>query len=360
MVLQRFRILSLCSWAKDFKKGMAGWMNSIPSPEAAGAPEAGMDWSPEGATTVSVLSPETTRALTELRSRLSTEQLREAVQRLQPPNRVLMVKPSVKACLKQACLKRPEPEFGDETLHISLCSGMGADFHILKLIGAIENGSITQSIGVENDEVKRAICNNLHPPETCPLGGVDHTWFNDIMAIKREDIVKLKRRGRVKRVDLQPPCKDHSTKRLLPSKYGKQLKDPRPGFRGRHGQVALKGLEILGWIIDIHGSEVEYFMEFLDCSDMKSDWSLVCEALGEPIVLDAADVSTNRRNRVYWTNIQCPTDRAKLTEGFSPIDANTCMDTGRSCEPYKVCGKTTIRTIGGSWIGDPSACRAAR
>ena len=29
------------------------------------------------------------------------------------------------------------------------------------------------------------------------------------------------------------------------------------------------------------------------------------------------------------------------------------MDTGRSCEPYKVCGKTTIRTIGGSWIGDP-------
>ena len=137
--------------------------------------------------------------------------------------------------------------------------------------------------------MKRAICNNLHPPETCPLGGVDHTWFNDIMAIKREDIVKLKRRGRVKRVDLQPPCKDHSTKRLLPSKYGKQLKDPRPGFRGRHGQVALKGLEILGWIIDIHGSEVEYFMEFLDCSDMKSDWSLVCEALGEPIVLDAAD-----------------------------------------------------------------------
>ena len=59
----------------------------------------------------------------------------------------------------------------EERIHLSLGDGMGAALYVMKAIGA----DITWSIGVEKSEEKKRICNNVHPPMECPLGGVDHS-----------------------------------------------------------------------------------------------------------------------------------------------------------------------------------------
>ena len=87
---------------------------------------------------------------------------------------------------------------------------------------------------------------------------------------------------------------------------------------------------------------------------MSADGAIITAALGQPLVLDAADFSGSRRRRSYWTNIPLPIDHAELTAGFKLVDANLCMDPDRRVESYFIDGKTTIRTIGKSWQGDPA------
>ena len=48
-------------------------------------------------------------------------------------------------------------------------------------------------------------------------------------------------------------------------------------------------------------------------------------------------------------------DIAQLTAGYSLGDLNTCLDPGHIVEPYSIDGKQTMRTIGGSWSGDPDS-----
>ena len=50
-----------------------------------------------------------------------------------------------------------------------------------------------------------------------------------------------------------------------------------------------------------------------------------------------------------------PDDIAQLIAGYFPGDSNTCMDPGRIVEPYFIVGQQTMRTIGGSWPGDPDS-----
>ena len=78
---------------------------------------------------------------------------------------------------------------------------------------------------------------------------------------------------------------------------------------------------------------------------------MLTRTLGDPLVCDAADYSGSRRVRAYWTNVPYPLDEGQMSTGFGPVDANLCMDPGRTVEPYTVDGKTTIRTIGKSWAG---------
>ena len=99
------------------------------------------------------------------------------------------------------------------------------------------------------------------------------------------------------------------------------------------------------------------FSENIKFDDTQADWQVVCKALGTPRILDSADYSMARRVRAYWSNIQMPDDIAQPTSGYSPGDPNTCtcMDPGRTVEPYFIDGKQTMRTIGGSWSGDPDS-----
>ena len=58
--------------------------------------------------------------------------------------------------------------------------------------------------------------------------------------------------------------------------------------------------------------------------------------------------------------MRLPSSQEELTRGFSPVNPNRYqyMRTGRTVEPYIVDGKTTARTIGASWIGDPNHLKA--
>ena len=238
-----------------------------------------------------------------------------------------------------------------ERIHLSLCDGMGTALTVMKLIGA----DITRCIGVENNEMKRTICDNMHPPDTCSVGGVEHTWHSNVFDIKREDIAALGK-GSVVAVDIAADCTDFSLLRNLPSKYGPRgkLKVPRPGLKGPKGAVLVQCILVTSWVIE-DNPEVEVFCENIKFADLVEDWALMAAAFGEPLVVDSADVSYTRRVRAYWTNIPYPTDVATLTAGFAPMDSSMCMDVGRTCEPYKVDGKTTVRTIAKSWAGNPNS-----
>ena len=151
-------------------------------------------------------------------------------------------------------------------------------------------------------------------------------------------------------------CKDFCRSRLLPSKYGGKLKNPRPGFKGEHGQVVLQCLLVTSWVMEFNPN-CEVFCENIRFDDLKEDWQTMSKALGEPLVRDAADFSCTRRVRAYWTNISFPSYE-EMTKGFSPVPGNLFMGVGRKLEPYVVDGKTTVRTIGASWMGDPDFPKA--
>jgi hypothetical protein len=238
--------------------------------------------------------------------------------------------------------------FNNERIHLSLCDGMGAALQIMKAIDA----DITRCIGVEINPEKRLVCDNLNPPETCPVGGVDHSWHSDVRSVTREDIHELASRGMIVRMDIAANCEDFSSLRLLPSKYGKPLKNPRPGFGGKKGEILLVCIQIAAWVLEVC-PDCEVFNEQIKFDDMPEAWAAMVAAFGEPLVFDSADVSGSRRVRAYGGNVPYPLDFAELTQGFEPFDPNRCMEAGRTLEPYTVGGKTTIRTIGKSWTGDP-------
>ena len=219
-----------------------------------------------------------------------------------------------------------------ENIHLSLCGGMGADAFVMRQVGA----KFTKTILVGKEEIKRTICDNLNPPELMSDGGVDYAWHTDVHDITRDDIQKLGT-GSIGRLDISAPCKAFalSMARLLSSKYGGKLKNPRPGLQGRHGKVLLSCLQVTAWVREFNPN-CEIFCENLPFKDLVADWKLVCLALGQPIVIDSADYSCTRRLRAFWTNVGLLPSQEELTQGFSPINPNHYMRTGRTLEPYIV------------------------
>jgi hypothetical protein len=91
-----------------------------------------------------------------------------------------------------------------------------------------------------------------------PDGGVDYTWHTDVHDITHEDVQKLGIQvGSIGRLslDISAPCKDFALSRLLPSKYGGRLKNPRPGLQGKYGKVLLACLEVTAWVRELNPKE---------------------------------------------------------------------------------------------------------
>ena len=132
------------------------------------------------------------------------------------------------------------------------------------------NADITRSIGVEVDPVKRTICKTLSPPESSRVGGVDHSWHTDVINIMGAD-VKALGRGEIVALDIAAPCEDFCFLRLLPSKYGKKSKNPRPGLQGPKGQVLVQCLEVASWVLKFN-PDCDVFNENIKFDDLKGDF----------------------------------------------------------------------------------------
>ena len=81
----------------------------------------------------------------------------------------------------------------------------------------------------------------------------------------------------------------------------------------------------------------------------------MCLALGQPLMLDAADHSCTQRPRAYWTHMRLHPAIEPVTQGFDPMNPNqyNVMLPGHTAELYVVDVKTAACTIGASWIGEP-------
>lgn len=190
------------------------------------------------------------------------------------------------------------------------------------------------------------ICKNVNP-KTDRFPGVDHEWCSDVEEIQEADIAALGW-GCIKHLSGGSPCEDFSLFRTLPPRKGCKPKG-RPGIEGNTGKLFKKLIQIKEWVLK-YNPECEWFIENIPFKDLTTSWDYVCERLGEPLILDAADYSYTRRLRCYWTNYATPSDTTMLTAGYGPkYNASDCMEEGRTVEPYFIDGKRTVRVIGRSW-----------
>ena len=234
---------------------------------------------------------------------------------------------------------------------LSLCDGMGCCALGLRNVQA----EVDRYIGVEIDPVARLIADNVNP-ESTGFPGIDHSWHSDVLSITEADIAALGS-NTIKLLAYGAPCEDMSKLRLL-RKAGSSTTDPRPGLNGPKGQLFRACIQITAWVIE-HNPDCEVFIENVDFSDMKQDWTEVNKALGLPMVINAANYSYTKRNRAYWTSFVLPEQNADLTNGFSPkTNPDECMDAGRSVQTYSAYGIDTVRPIGKSWKGHPDSPEA--
>ena len=240
---------------------------------------------------------------------------------------------------------------------LSLCDGMACLYIALRFLDA----NISSYIGVENSEAAKIVAKNVEANLTSLLGddfcSIDHSKWNSVFDITRQDIENLGT-NKIKLLAFGAPCEDMSKLRLLPSSrkgwrkwWNKSGEDLRPGLDGPKGKVFRQCLQILSWALEFN-PDLEYFIENIEFSDMPRDWYEVCEALGLPYVVNAADFSYTKRNRAYWTNMKIPENYFE-THKSPKTDWHNCANPGRTIDTYMVSGREFVRPIGKSWRGDP-------
>ena len=99
-----------------------------------------------------------------------------------------------------------------------------------------------------------------------------------------------------------------------------------------------------------HNPNCEFLFECVDFRDLQEDWNEVCEALGDPMLIDAQMYSYTRRFRAYWSNFVRGKD---LPPPVPKLNPNICMLDGRSVIQHMSYGKMSTHKIGGTWRGSP-------
>ena len=115
--------------------------------------------------------------------------------------------------------------------------------------------------------------------------------------------------------------------------------------------------QVFKWVLK-HHPKAKCFAETIDFSDVPEDWEEACLVFNElgsagPHVINAAFHSHTKRNRAHWTmNWDVPPD---FELPHPPkLDADECMDEGRSIRRYNANGTTWVRPLDKSWKGDAS------
>ena len=232
---------------------------------------------------------------------------------------------------------------------LSLCDGMGCGALALKGCSA----TLDRYIAVEVEPAARRVA-QVASPSTTTFPGIDHGWHDDVHQIQEQDIKDLGS-GAIKLLLFGAPCEDMSKLRLLVSnKQKKHSGDPRPGLDGKRGMVFRRCIQVLQWVLK-YNPDCEYFIENVVFTDMPSDWHEVCQALGDPVIVNAELYSFTKRNRAYWSNYL----EAGQLPPPTPGNPNCCMDPGRTVQTYLAYNKPCVRPVGKSWCGDPQRPKAA-
>ena len=266
---------------------------------------------------------------------------------------VLMAKPKLKGKARtvlKAVKAMQQMYANDEGLALSLLDGIGCSALGLRAAGLFKKARITKFASVEKDEDVRRVGAAVHqdtPGYTQGFMGV-----HDIDDITEEMIAAIPE-GVLRVVFASPMCNDFSKLRLLPDRKDyrgpkrRPGEDPRAGLDGKYGRTFRTVIKIIQWVLKYHPHAL-YFVENVEFKAMVAHWKEVCDALGEPLIVDHEDHSTTKRRRAYWHNFEIPDD---WHGGQGPIDPDTCMNPGRRVERYPVRGRMSVHPIGASWKG---------
>ena len=90
-------------------------------------------------------------------------------------------------------------------------------------------------------------------------------------------------------------------------------------------------MQIIEWVLQ-ENPDCTVITEQVVFSDMTDHWNQVCERIGVPLVINAADVSYTRRMRAYWVwNLDVNADDFIFPD--PPLNPNNCMDAERQIMP---------------------------
>jgi hypothetical protein len=236
----------------------------------------------------------------------------------------------------------------------SVCDGMGCGAAALQECEA----DMSRYVAVELNEEARKIAEFANP-KTTSFPGIDHSVCNDMYDITEQTIIDMGP-GNIVLFLGGTPCGDFSKLRMLlstndPSDSMEWVsKDPRPGLDGPNGKKLRQFIKIWMWVLK-HNPNCEFMFENLVFDDMPGNWKEVCQALGEPTIVNSMLYSRTKRVRAFWNNFSIPIVLPKPSE---PLDPQDCMLTGRVVHTYTANGTECVRPIGASWEGDPENPRA--
>ena len=177
---------------------------------------------------------------------------------------------------------------------LSICDGMGCAAMALKSCSA----DVDRYVAIEIDNDAKRIAQFANPREG-RFPGIDHSVCSNMYHLTEQQIIDM---GRIVLFIGATPCGDFSKLRLLPERGSEdtsltwQVVDPRPGLKGPNGHKFRQLIVIWSWVLK-RNPDCEYFIENLYFDDLQEDWTEVCQALGEPIVVNAQDYSRTKRNR---------------------------------------------------------------
>ena len=157
-------------------------------------------------------------------------------------------------------------------------------------------------VACDNRKGARLLCDSTNRKEDgSPM--IDHDWCHDVMDIIEQTFIYL---GNIIMFAGGAPCGDCSRKRNLRQRNGKMPTTyQRSGFKGKAGILFKHMVKIWRWVKK-HNPDCDYFIENVAFDDMK-EWEYICDAFGEPTVVNSKYQSFTARSRAYSTSFKIPT-----------------------------------------------------
>ena len=227
------------------------------------------------------------------------------------------------ACNIASRATAPKPEAPGITV-ASVFNGIGCPLVALDQL----NIPVTKLYLQDWDDYSAKVCAHHYP-------GADVTTLpRNAEDIREEHIIAM---GPTDLLIITPPCTDFSGLKKGPP-------DRRLGMAGPTGKLMQDSLNIIQWYLK-HNPAGTFILENVVFEDMP-DWTTVCDALGQPKVMNANVYSYTHRRRAFWTNIDVPEGWAAPCH--EPLHPNDVLE-GR-----RLMLNMRAPTITASWRGTDS------